>query len=101
MPECRTVWHPVSLVPDRTKIPMPETVWYRIKGTQSSTRNEIKDAGMPMPAASTSIPMSNYATMVVYSEIRDYHTPPHDFIKMPSCELMEFTAAVNVHNHPS
>jgi hypothetical protein len=36
MPECWTVWHPVSLVPDRKKMPMPrETVWYQGKGKKS------------------------------------------------------------------
>ncbi len=50
MPECLTAWHPVSLVPEWTKIPMPEPVRYWNKGAQSGTgmlwyRTEIQDAG--------------------------------------------------------
>jgi hypothetical protein len=42
---------------------------YRNKGTQSGTgmlryRTEIHDAGMPMPAASTSMPMPSYAVYI-------------------------------------
>ncbi len=37
MPECRTVRHPVSPVPEWTKMPMPGPVRYRNKGTQSGT----------------------------------------------------------------
>jgi hypothetical protein len=47
MPECRTVRHPVSLVPDWKKLTMPEQVRYRTK---------IWDAGMPMPALVSSMP---------------------------------------------
>jgi hypothetical protein len=35
--KCRTVWHPVSPVTERTEMPMPEPVRYRNKGTQSGT----------------------------------------------------------------
>ncbi len=66
MPECRTVRHPVSPVPEWTKMLMPEPFQYRNKRTQSGTgmlryRTEIQDAGMPIPAASTSMPMPCYA----------------------------------------
>ncbi len=59
----RTVRHPVIPLPEWTKIPMPEPVRYRNKGTQSGTgmlryRTEIQDAGMPM--ASTSMTMPSY-----------------------------------------
>jgi hypothetical protein len=47
-------------------MPMPEPFQYRNKGTQSGTgmlpyRTEIQDAGMPMPAALTSMQMPSYA----------------------------------------
>ena len=47
-------------------MPIPESVRYRIKGTQSGTRmlryqTEIPDAGMPMPAASVSMPVPGHA----------------------------------------
>ncbi len=35
--KCRTVRHPISPVPEWTKIPLPEPVWFRNKGTQSCT----------------------------------------------------------------
>ncbi len=63
IPECRTVRHPVSPVPEWIKIPMPEPVRYRNKGTKWSSigmlryRTVIQNAGMSMPAASTSMPM--------------------------------------------
>jgi hypothetical protein len=48
---------------------MPEPVRYRNKGTHSGTgmlryRTEIQDAGMPMPAASTSMPMPSYGKRI-------------------------------------
>jgi hypothetical protein len=61
---------------------MPETVLYRIKGTQFCTgtlryRTEMKDAGMPMPAASTSMPMPAASTSMpmpsyAYATVSDY-----------------------------
>jgi hypothetical protein len=56
MPECRTVWQPVSPVPDGKKLTMPELVRYRTKLTQSGIflvcyRTKIRDAGMPMPVS--------------------------------------------------
>ncbi len=64
MPECRAVLHLISPLPEWTKTPMPELMRYRDKRTQSGTgmlryRTEIQDAGMPMPAASASVPMPN------------------------------------------
>jgi hypothetical protein len=66
MPECRTVRHPVSPVPDWKKLTMPEQVRYRTKVTQSSMflvryRTEIWDARMLMPALVSSMPMPSYA----------------------------------------
>jgi hypothetical protein len=48
------------------KLTMPEQVWYRTKLTQSSIflvqyRTKIWDAGMPMPALVSSMPMPSYA----------------------------------------
>ncbi len=65
MPECRTVWHPVSPVPDWKKLTMPEQVQYPTKLTQSGIflvqyRTKIRDAGMPMPALVSSMPMPSY-----------------------------------------
>ncbi len=45
---------------------MPEQVRYRTKPTQSGIflgqyRNKIMDAGMPMPALVSSMPMPSYA----------------------------------------
>ncbi len=65
MPECRTVRHPVSPVPDWKKLTMPEQVRYRTKLTQSGIflvryRTKIQDAGMPMPALVSSMPMPSY-----------------------------------------
>ncbi len=51
MPECRTVRHLVILVPDGKKLTIPEQVRYRTK---------IRDAGMPMPALVSSMPMPSY-----------------------------------------
>ncbi len=69
MPECRTVRHPVSLVPDWKKLTMPEQVWYRTKLTQSGIflvryRTKIRDAGMPMPALVSSMSMPSYGGKV-------------------------------------
>ncbi len=66
MLECRTVQHPVSPVPDCKKLTMLELVWYRTKLTQSGiflVRYQMKiwDAGMPMPALVSSVPMPSYA----------------------------------------
>jgi hypothetical protein len=57
MPECRPVRHLVSLVPECSKLLMPETVRYRNKGARPGTgmlqyQTEVADAGMPIPAAS-------------------------------------------------
>ncbi len=62
MPECRTVWHPVSPVRDWKKLTIPEQVRYRTKLTQFGIfvvryRTKIRDAGMPMPALVFSMPM--------------------------------------------
>jgi hypothetical protein len=64
MPECRTVRHPISLVPnkktnDARTVPVLDQakavrhlfVWYR---------TEIIDAGMPMPALVFWMPMPSY-----------------------------------------
>ncbi len=66
MPECRTVRHQVSLVPDWKKLTMPKPVRYRTKLMQSGIflvryRTKIRDAGMPMPALVSSMPMPSYA----------------------------------------
>ncbi len=66
MPECRTVRHPVSPVPDWKKLTMPEQVQYRTKLTQSGIflvryRTKSWDAGMSMPALVSSMPMPSYA----------------------------------------
>jgi hypothetical protein len=70
MPECRTVQHLVSPVPDWKKLAMPEQVRYRTKVTQSGIylvrylikMTKIRDAGMPMPALVSSMPMPSYGT---------------------------------------
>jgi hypothetical protein len=56
MPQCQTVQHLVSPVPDWKTGTMPEPVRFRNKGTQSGTRmvwyqTEMSDAGMMMPPA--------------------------------------------------
>ncbi len=65
MPECRTVRHPVSPVLDWEKLTMPKPFRYRTKLTQSGIflvrdRTKIRDAGMPMPALVSSMPMPSY-----------------------------------------
>jgi hypothetical protein len=65
MLECRTVRHQVNPIPELTEMLMPEPARYLNKGIQSSTgmlryRTEIQDAGIPMSAASTSMPMPSY-----------------------------------------
>jgi hypothetical protein len=65
MPECQTVRHPNSPVPDWIKITMSEQVRYQIKLTQSGNflvwyRTKIRHAGMPMPALVSSMPMPSY-----------------------------------------
>ncbi len=72
IPECRTVRHPVSPVPDWKKLLMSEQVRYRTKLTQSGIflvryRTKIRDAGMRMPAIVSSMLMPSYATKWVYS----------------------------------
>jgi len=52
-----------------------EPVRYRDKRTQSGTgmllyRTEIQDAGMPMPAASASLPMPSYDLFFIFLESR-------------------------------
>ncbi len=47
------------------KLTMPEQVWYRTKLTQSGIflvryRTKVRDAGMPMPALVSSMPMPSY-----------------------------------------
>ncbi len=63
--KCRTVQHPVSPVPDWKKLTMPKQVRYRTKLMQSGIflvryRTKIRDAGMPMPALVSSMPMPSY-----------------------------------------
>jgi hypothetical protein len=65
MPECQTVWHLVSPVPDWKKLMMPEQVWYRTKLTQSGIflvpyRTKIWDAGMLTPALVSSMLTPSY-----------------------------------------
>jgi hypothetical protein len=78
MPECRTVRHPVSPVPEWKKLTMPEQVRYQTKPTQSSIfwvrcRTKILDAGMPMPALVCSMPMPSYTSAVPFSRYRTDH----------------------------
>ncbi len=65
MPECRTVRHSVSPVPDWKKLMMLKPVGYWTKLMQSSIflvwyQTKIRDAGMPMPALVSSMPMPSY-----------------------------------------
>ncbi len=65
MPECRTVRHLVSPVPECIKMPMPGAVRFWSKKTQSSIgmlwyRTEMPGAGIPMPTAFVSMPMPSY-----------------------------------------
>jgi hypothetical protein len=74
MPECRTVRHPVSPVPDWKKLTIPEQVRYRTKLTQSGIflvryRTKIRDAGMPMPALVFSMTMLRYANQQPFYEL--------------------------------
>jgi hypothetical protein len=79
MPEYRTVWHPVSPVPDWKKLMMPEQVRYQTKLTQSGIfwvryRTKSQDAGMPMPALVSSMLMPSYGHLAVtywYRSIRE------------------------------
>jgi hypothetical protein len=69
MPECRTVRHPVSPVPERKKLTVPEPVRYRTKLMQSRIflfwyRTEIMDAGIPMPALVSSMPTPSFAIFI-------------------------------------
>jgi hypothetical protein len=66
MLECWTVRHSVSPVREWTELTMPGQVRYRTKLTQSCIvlvryRTKILDAGMPMPALVSSMPMPSYA----------------------------------------
>jgi hypothetical protein len=63
--KCRTVRHPISPVPEWKKLTMPGPIRYRTKPAQSGIslvryRNEIMDAGIPMPALLSSMPMPSY-----------------------------------------
>jgi hypothetical protein len=58
----------VSPVPDRKKLTMPEQVQCRIKLTQSGIFlvrywTKIGDAGMPMPALVSSMPMPSFENL--------------------------------------
>ncbi len=73
MPECRTVWHPVSPVLDWKKLTTSEHVWYWTKLTQSDIflvwyRTKIWDAGMPMPVLVSSMPMPSYVLSFSFSD---------------------------------
>jgi hypothetical protein len=66
MPQCRTILHPVSPVPDQKKLTVPEQVRYQTKLTQSGIilvryRTKIRDAGMPMLTLVCSMTMPSYA----------------------------------------
>ncbi len=77
MPECRTVRHPVSPVPDWKKLTMLEQVRYQTKLTQSGIilvpyRTKIRHAGMPMQALVSSMPMRSYALACVFDLLEPY-----------------------------
>jgi hypothetical protein len=60
---------------------MPEQVWYRTKLTQSGIflvryQTKIRDAGMPMPALVSSMPMPSYG---YYQGIWTFGTAPRQF----------------------
>ncbi len=81
MPECRTVRHPVSLVPDWKKLTIPEQVRYRTMLTQSGIfvvryRPKIRDAGMPMPALVFSMLMPSPGYPHPYCCLPPPSTPP-------------------------
>ncbi len=78
MPECRTVRHPVSPVPEWPKIPMLEPARYRNKKTQSGTgmlryRNEIQDAGLP---AAPSLYWPHLQSCTKFCRARDLNSCP-------------------------
>jgi hypothetical protein len=80
MPECRTVQHPVSPVPDWKKLTMPKPVRYRTKLMQSSIflvryQTKIRDAGMPMPALVSLMPMPSYEFCLGHSLTPDAMVP--------------------------
>ncbi len=61
----RTDRHPVSPIPERKKMLMPELFRYRNKEAQSGTgmlryHTEMIDAGIPMLAALALMPMPSY-----------------------------------------
>jgi hypothetical protein len=61
------------------KLTTPEQVWYRTKLTQSGIflvqyRTKIRDAGMPMPALVSSMPMPSYDTYQIHLDIRTSET---------------------------
>ncbi len=63
--KCQTVWHSISPVPEWKKLTIPGLDRCQTKPTQSGTFlvrywTEITDAGMPMPALVSSMPMPNY-----------------------------------------
>jgi hypothetical protein len=72
MPECRTVRHPVSPVPDWKKLTMSEQVRYRIKVTHSGifkvrSWTKSRDAGM-LSALVSSMPLPSYASDDINSQ---------------------------------
>jgi hypothetical protein len=82
MLECRTVRHSVSLVPDGKQLIMPEQVWYWTKLTQSGMflvqyHTKIRDAGMPMPALVSSMPMPSYACGILC--MATFHLSSHEW----------------------
>ncbi len=68
MPECQTVWHPISPVPDWKKLTMLGLVRYRTSPRQSGIflvwyGTGIIDAGMPMPALVSLMLMPSYGVI--------------------------------------
>ncbi len=66
MPECRTVQHPVSQLPDWKKTnnaetgPVPDKADAVRHFFLVRYQTKIRDAGMPMPALVSSMPMPSY-----------------------------------------
>ncbi len=75
------------------KLTMPGQVWYRIKPRQSSIflvryRTELSDAGMPMPALVSWMPMPSYAYTPPY--IATEMTPSRDCFPCGIAHLYRF-----------
>ncbi len=113
MPECRTVRHPNSPVPDWKKLTMLEQVRYRTQLTQSSIflvryRTKIRDAGMPMPSyvyiitpAAAYTSYSGSCVYIILRQLRIHHTPAAAYTSYSGSCVYIILRQLRIHHTPA